>query len=99
MADPITQQSVEELLKEEIDLFGPMPPAGAVELPLLGLVLAVNRLRLHGEEPSLWYWLRRGLRRSFLRTSRGSGARLRRSPVMGAVLRHRTRFSLNSPAG
>ncbi len=57
MADPIAQQSVEALLKEEIDLFGPMPPAGAVELPLLGLVLAVNRLRLHGEEPSLWYWL------------------------------------------
>ena len=57
MADPITQQSVEELLKEENDLYGPMPRAGTIELPLLGLVLAVNRLRLHGEEPSLWYWL------------------------------------------
>ncbi len=57
MSDPMPQQSVEELLKEEIDLYGPMPRTGTIVLPLLGLMVALNRLRLSGEEPSLWYWL------------------------------------------
>lgn len=58
MPDQTKQQSVEALRKEEINIWNcPMPRTGTVALPLLSLMVAVNRLRLNGEEPSLWYWL------------------------------------------